>query len=59
MIQVYFNEKLNCFQAYANGVLLETLNIKIESDAMDIPRAQINAFVEIVNFQPGKEAIGK
>lgn len=55
MIELYYNNSLNCFQAYFNGKLIDDIiSIKIESEISDVPRAIVTAFVEIVNTMPGK-----
>ena len=53
MIQIFFNNDMQCFEAFLNGVLIETAAINVETILTDLPRATLTAFVEIVDERPG------
>ncbi len=52
MIQIFFNKREGCYEAYFKGKKIETMSIRIDSETMDVPKATISAFVEVVNEQP-------
>ena len=52
MIQIFFNKNEGCYEAYFKGKKIETTSIRIDSENLNVPKATITAFIEVVNEQP-------
>ena len=53
MIQIFFNKTMECYEAYFNGQKIENvISIRVDSENMNLPKATISAFIEVVNEQP-------